>query len=196
MSRKCPECKEMGRAHLSTCSFAPNREEREKFIKDNAVSIVDQLEDKIRKQAESLKELNRRMKLSVEKKEKDEFGDIADIVSRKNKQKSMVAILRALKTSGFTPHTANIVKRYALSCIATKRQRQRWKKIKESFTKDIVPKLSEGDRLILGKFVSTMQKMSYDTGIRMGLTAFLFGVRVPDEVLNLMGAIDEEDSRD
>lgn len=54
MARKCPECCEVGRAHLPGCSYAPNPGEREEFIRLNAVQLVRDLEDKVRRQAKEL----------------------------------------------------------------------------------------------------------------------------------------------
>jgi hypothetical protein len=62
MSRKCPECRESGdRPHLPTCSYAPNIQEREAFIKEHAVELVRGLEEKVRRQARQLNSLGNRI---------------------------------------------------------------------------------------------------------------------------------------
>lgn len=88
--------------------------------------------------------------------------------------KSAVVVARLLGTEGFTDHVANQVKRYALRR-ATKGQRQRWRAIRKAFHDTIVPKLSEGDKRVLGKFIGIMKKMSMDAGLRIGLTAMMHG---------------------
>jgi hypothetical protein len=58
MSRKCPECNEGGgRVHLPGCSFGPAPQDRERYIKENAVAVVDALQEKIRRQANELNRL-------------------------------------------------------------------------------------------------------------------------------------------
>jgi hypothetical protein len=59
LSRKCPECKEGGhRPHLVGCSYGPSVEDRAEFIKEHAVEMVRELEEKIRRQAKDLSSLN------------------------------------------------------------------------------------------------------------------------------------------
>ena len=63
MSRKCPECQEGGgRPHLASCPYAPDGPEREAFIRQHAVGIVRDLEEKVRRQALELAKLNHRIK--------------------------------------------------------------------------------------------------------------------------------------
>jgi hypothetical protein len=50
MPRKCPECKESGNtAHLPGCSFGPSIEDREEYLKENALAVVQELERKVRR---------------------------------------------------------------------------------------------------------------------------------------------------
>ncbi len=84
---------------------------------------------------------------------------------------SAIVIARLLSTEGFSDHVSGEIKRYALRQ-ATRGQRQRWKNYKRAFSELVLAKLSEADRLVLGKMIGVMCKMHFDTGLRMGLTAF------------------------
>ena len=55
MSRNCEECGVKEKlAHLPTCSFAPPRDEREEFIRENAVEVVRGLEAKVLRRSKEL----------------------------------------------------------------------------------------------------------------------------------------------
>jgi hypothetical protein len=87
--------------------------------------------------------------------------------------KSSVVLARLLDSEGFTPFTASMVRRYALASLATPRQRKRYQSAKRAFSEMAHAKLSEGDRKILGLWISKLLKMSFDSGIRVGLGARL-----------------------
>lgn len=97
--------------------------------------------------------------------------------------RSAVCIARVLKAEGFTPFMANEMKKYALKSLATPRQRERWKRIKKAFGLMVADRLDEADKVVLGKFIGTLQKMSFESGLRIGLAALLFGGAPTDEEL-------------
>lgn len=101
-------------------------------------------------------------------------------MSKPGKQ-SAVVVAQLLSTEGFTDYTANQVKRYWMASVMDRRRRGRVENIKRAFSKLVAEKLDEGDRLVLGRFVALMEKMGFDTGLRIGLTAFLHGANVGPE---------------
>ena len=89
------------------------------------------------------------------------------------KLNSSLAIAKLLATEGFSDHVASLVARHALK-MATPGQRKRYKRNKKLFSEMIQSKLTEADKQILGKFISMKLAMSFDIGLRMGITAFLY----------------------
>lgn len=85
---------------------------------------------------------------------------------------SPVAIAKLLSTEGFTDHIASLVTRYALKQ-TTAGQRRRFKRNKKLFSAMVKENLSETDKMVLGKFMGAKLAMSFDVGLRIGLTAFL-----------------------
>jgi hypothetical protein len=90
---------------------------------------------------------------------------------------SAIVIAELLSTEGFNEHTSSMITKYALHQ-ATQGQRHRFRKFKRMFSAMVKEKLTDADRLILGKFMAVKFKMHMDTGLRMGLTAYL---RMSDE---------------
>lgn len=43
--------------------------------------------------------------------------------------------------------------------------------------------MTDTDRMVTGKFVSLMKKMSFDTGMKIGLMAGLYGIDLPKDTL-------------
>lgn len=84
--------------------------------------------------------------------------------------RSSVVIAKLLGSEGFSDHVANMVEKYWLRTIL--RGRGKARNLEKAFSEQVVPKLNDGDKLILGKFISLHKKMSFDVGIRIGLTAF------------------------
>lgn len=82
---------------------------------------------------------------------------------------SSVVIAKMLKSEGFSDHVANEVERYWMKNIArgTRRVRNLDKNMSE-----VMKKLDDGEKLIVGKFISMHKRQSFDTGLRIGLTAF------------------------
>lgn len=88
------------------------------------------------------------------------------------KLNSSLAIAEILGTQGYTDHVASMVTKHAL-IRATQWQRRQFKRNKAMFSEMVQAKLTEADKQILGKFISVKLAMSFDVGLRMGLTAFL-----------------------
>lgn len=69
MAGKCLECGEQGsRAHLKGCSFGAKQSERDEYVKQHALQIVEELEEKIRAQAKhitSLEQSNRDLRRNL-----------------------------------------------------------------------------------------------------------------------------------
>lgn len=84
--------------------------------------------------------------------------------------KSAVVIARLLKTEGFTPYLANCIRKYALS-LATNGQRRRWTRVKKAFSELMRDKVTEAEKKLIGVFIGTMQRMAFETGLRVGLGA-------------------------
>lgn len=99
---------------------------------------------------------------------------------KRSNAQSAICVARLLNTEGFTEYTAGEVKRYALRSNATTRQRQRYSQVKKAFADMVKEKLNERDKIVMGKFINMLSKMQFDTGIRIGITAFLYGARVSE----------------
>lgn len=97
-------------------------------------------------------------------------------------KKSAAVVAQLLSTEGFSEYTANQVKRYWMASVMDPRRYRRVKNIQKAFSKLVAEKLDEGDRLVLGKFISLLEKMGFDTGLRIGLTAFLHGANIGPEL--------------
>lgn len=85
---------------------------------------------------------------------------------------SAVVIARMLNTEGFTDHVAGLVRSYSLKH-ATPGQLRRFKRTKQLFSEMVKAKLDERDKLVLGRMLSYMARTNFDTGLRIGMTAFL-----------------------
>lgn len=83
--------------------------------------------------------------------------------------RSSVVIAKLLKSEGFSDHVANMVERYWMKNICRGRRK------KLNLAKELGQlslKLTDGEKLILGKFIAWHKRMSFDVGLRIGLTAF------------------------
>lgn len=86
---------------------------------------------------------------------------------------SAVVIARLLACEGFTDHVANQVERYwRRSSGLTDRQERQIVKLDVAIA-EIANKLDVKERLALGRFIGLHKKMSFDTGLRIGMTAFV-----------------------
>ncbi len=91
--------------------------------------------------------------------------------------RSSVVIARLLDSEGFTDHTANQIERYwkKVARLSPRQQRQILRLEKEIAS--MAAGLTEGQRLAMGRFIGLHKKMSFETGLRIGLTAYLMRVR-------------------
>ncbi len=90
----------------------------------------------------------------------------------KNQLRSSVIIARLLDSEGFTDFTANQVEKYWRKNIGgTNRQQNKLKKIDKELSEFMRDK-TEAERLLIGRFIGLHKKMSFDVGLRIGITAF------------------------
>jgi hypothetical protein len=85
--------------------------------------------------------------------------------------RSSVAIARLLDSEGFTDHVGNVVERYWMKNICGHGAHRRYRKMDKEVG-EMCQKLTDAEKLILGKFIALHKRMSFDTGLRIGLTAF------------------------
>lgn len=85
--------------------------------------------------------------------------------------RSSVFIARLLDSEGFSDFVANQVERYWKRSICDRRHLRKYGKLDKDIT-EMCKKLTEGEKTILGKFIALHKKMSFDTGLRIGLTAY------------------------
>lgn len=90
---------------------------------------------------------------------------------RKGKN-SAVVIARLLGTEGFTDHLANEIERYwKTKSGLTNRQLKQLQQLDEKLS-EVMKGLSVADRLVVGRFIGLHKKMSFETGLKIGLQAF------------------------
>lgn len=89
-----------------------------------------------------------------------------------NHIRSAVVIARLLSTEGFTDHVANQVESYWKRAAGlTDRQRTQLGKVEASFS-EIASTLTVAQRLVIGRFIGLHKKMSFETGLRIGLQTY------------------------
>lgn len=85
--------------------------------------------------------------------------------------KSAAVIARALHAQGFSDAVGNMVEKYWMHNICNPRGKKRVRKLDREIH-EMCKKLTDAEKLILGKFISLHKRMSFDTGLRMGIVAF------------------------
>lgn len=86
--------------------------------------------------------------------------------------RSAAVIAKLLGAEGFSDHLANQVEYYWKHRSGlTKRQLRQIEKLEKELS-GIAAKLTAGERLVLGRFIGLRMKMSFDTGLKIGLQAF------------------------
>lgn len=109
---------------------------------------------------------------------------------RKKKPINTSATLaKILKAEGWTDHLANEIERYVHGSVTTERQNRQAERIEEAFGRDVVPKLSQGDRMVVGRFVSLKMSAGFEAGLRTGLGARIHQSErspTPDEVYDAL----------
>lgn len=87
---------------------------------------------------------------------------------------SAAVIAQLLGVEGYSDFVHNQVERYWRRRVMDHRRANRVLRIERDFSKMVEElDLTEGDRLLLGKFIGLRAQMSFDTGLRIGLMAFL-----------------------
>ncbi len=91
---------------------------------------------------------------------------------KKHKQiNSAVVVARLLHAEGFSDYVANQVESYwRRNSGLTEIQKRGIEKLDKGIAR-ITAGMSEKDKQILGKFIGLHKHMSFDTGLRIGLTA-------------------------
>ena len=89
--------------------------------------------------------------------------------------KSLVVIARLLDCEGFSDYTANQIKRYWNSELEDPRRKSRNHRTEQAFSEHVSSKLSESQKIVLGKWVALLNKRAFDSGLRLGLMTHLNG---------------------
>lgn len=98
-----------------------------------------------------------------------------------NSINSAVVIARLLDTEGFSDYTANQVEKYwKRSAKLSPRQLSKLKKLDSDITA-LSSKLTEGEKLAMGRFIGLHKKMSFEVGLRIGITTFVQKCNSPAE---------------
>ena len=85
--------------------------------------------------------------------------------------RSSVVIAKLLSSEGFTDHVANEVERYwKHSSGLTDRQQRKIEQLERDLS-ELCANMTTGQRMVLGRFIGLQKKMSFETGLRIGLTA-------------------------
>lgn len=92
-------------------------------------------------------------------------------MSNHKRNKSSVIIANLLDSEGFSDHVANSVEQYWMKNICRTPAKRRVRKLDKEIT-EMCKKFTDAEKLVLGKFIGIHKKMSFDTGLRIGLTAF------------------------
>lgn len=87
--------------------------------------------------------------------------------------RSCVVVAKALDAEGFTSNVAKMVRKYWMRNIVEGRRMWKVAKTVKAFREQVSPKLTQGDRFVLGKFIGLREKMAFDTGLRIGMQAFI-----------------------
>ncbi len=85
---------------------------------------------------------------------------------------SAIVIARLLGTEGFTDHTANEVERYFRNRSGLNDRQKKAISLLDKEVSNIMRHLTKGECLVIGKFIGLHKKMSFDTGLKIGLQAF------------------------
>ena len=108
-------------------------------------------------------------------------------VNQPHRLRSSVVIAKLLDSEGFTDYVANQIEQYwRHNAGLTERQQQQIVRLEKSLS-DFMRDKTEGEKQVIGRFIGLHKKMSFDTGLRIGLTAFAVSTdkEVPDETVFL-----------
>lgn len=87
--------------------------------------------------------------------------------------RSCVVIAKALDAEGFTSNVAKMVRKYWMRNVVEGRKMWKVNKTIRAFREQVAPKLTQGDRFVLGKFIGLREKMAFESGLRIGMQAFI-----------------------
>ena len=87
---------------------------------------------------------------------------------------SACVLAKLLATEGWTDYLANGVEQYWRNKSGlTERQRRQIERLDKEVSR-IMAAAQEGDRRIIGRFIGLHKKMSFETGLRIGLMTLIF----------------------
>jgi hypothetical protein len=87
--------------------------------------------------------------------------------------KSSMVIAKLLCSEGFTDHLGNQIEKYWKASIMLNQAARRIAKMEREFSEMIQSKMNEKEKLLLGRFIALHKRMSFDTGLRIGLQSFI-----------------------
>lgn len=112
--------------------------------------------------------------------------------------KSSVVIAKLLCSEGFTDHLGNQIEKYWKTSIMRNQARRKIAKLEREFSEMIQAKMNAKEKLLLGRFISLHRRMSFDTGLRIGIQAFQMKCQnvpvVADSASEGIGEVHSEDS--
>src|SRR5215467_4037518 len=85
---------------------------------------------------------------------------------------SAIIVARLLGTEGFTDHTAAQVERYWKRRSGLTQRQKRQIAALEKELGEMACKMTAAERMVLGRFIGLRCKMSFDVGLKIGMTAF------------------------
>ena len=103
--------------------------------------------------------------------------------------RSSVVIAKVLDSEGFNEHVQNQVEKYWLH-ISGPAARKKHRRLDRDIA-EMCKKLTDGEKLVLGKFISMHKAMSFQTGLRIGLTAFACKCDKSYEVADMKEKVDD-----
>lgn len=101
-------------------------------------------------------------------------------MSEPSAPRSSVVIAKLLHSEGYTDFVANMVKRYWRRNLVDPNRLGRLASIERAFREQVIPKLTDGDKKVLGRFMSVNSRMQFDAGLRIGLMSAMQGQEKDD----------------
>lgn len=97
-----------------------------------------------------------------------------------SKFRTAAVIAQLLGVEGYSDHVHNQVEKYWCHTVMRRNARRSVRRLDADFS-EIMATLSEGDKLIVGKFIALRCQMNFDTGLRIGLMAHAHTVDKPTQ---------------
>ena len=91
---------------------------------------------------------------------------------KSRRKRSAVIIARILSTEGFTDYTANLIERYWRKNSGLSQRQERQIVQLDKKVSEIMKDMPIENRLVIGRFIGLHKKMSFETGLKIGLQAF------------------------